>query len=375
MIMAQEETTATNKQPFITSMGTLTSSPTSISTLPIDLVAEILCRLPVNLLLQLRYLCKSFNSLISDDDFAKKHLRMSTARHHLIVRSKNKLGDLCLLDSPLPSVFSTSRVTLKQIKLNYPVSLNNGHRLKVCSCDGILCMNTTSIHERSAILWNPCFRNFKILPPLEFEWDYNHAPIYSFGYDHLIDSYKIIVVSSSNWTRGKIEVGVHSLGTNDWRRIHDIPVSGWIQGSGIFVSGTINWLVFDASNICLSSIVSLDLEKESYQMLPQPDSEGNVSKSLGTLRDCLCIFHSSDSMSFDVWIMKQYGNRESWTKFYRVPPMKTRVSYFSTPYTKVLYMSDDKMLVNYNDLVVIVYDIKKGLLPNYFDSAMSSMHI
>ncbi|XP_045818932.1 F-box/kelch-repeat protein At3g23880-like [Trifolium pratense] len=359
-LLTEETTTVTHK--LTTSIETLTSAPQSIPTLPFDLVAEILCRLPVNLLLQLRYLCKSFNSLISDYDFAKKQLRMSAARHHLIVRSQSNLRGLCLLDSPLPSVFSTSRVTLKQTELNYPVSLNNGCRLKVCSCDGILCINTTSPHERSAILWNPSFRNFKILPPLEFEWEYGTAPpIYSFGYDHFIDSYKIIVVSSAYWKTEKIEVGVHSLGTNDWRRIHEIPISGKILESGIFVSGTINWLVFDISNWSsgLATIVSLDLEKESYRMLPQPDLEWHTWKnSLGMLRDCLCIFDGSDDMFFDVWIMKEYGNRESWTKLYRVPPMRNHI-------TKVLYMSeDDQMLVDYNDSGVAVYDYKNGTFLN-----------
>jgi F-box interacting protein len=357
---ATEETTATNRQQFITSIETLTSSPTSILTLPIDLVAEILCRLPVNLLLQLRFLCKSFNSLISDYNFAKKQLRMSTApRHHLIVRSKNNLGEPCLLDSPLPSVFSTSRVILTQTELNYPVSLNYGICWKVCSCDGILCINPTNIGERSAILWNPSIRKFKRLPLLEYELKY--SPIYSFGYDHFIDSYKIIVVTSTCFEKGNIEVSVHTLGTNYWRRIHNIPVSGWIRESGIFVSGTINWMVFDVWNSRLTTIVSLDLEKESYQILPQPDLEGNVWTNIGMLRDCLCIFDSSNGMFFDVWIMKEYGNRESWTKLYRLPPMRNQLFYAIAAYTKVLYMyEDDQMLVDYNDSGVVVYDYKNN---------------
>jgi hypothetical protein len=145
------------------------------------------------------------------------------------------------------------------------------------------------------------------------------------------------------------------LGTNYWRRIQDIPVFGWIQGSGIFASGTINWLVFD--NIFLFTIVTLDLE-ESYQMLPQPDLEGNGWTNIGMLRDCLCIFYSSNDMFFYVWIMKEYGNRESWTKLYRLPPMKNRVLYNDSPYTKVFYMfEDDQMLV---DLGVVVQDYENG---------------
>jgi F-box interacting protein len=196
----------------------------------------------------------------------------------------------------------------------------------MCSCDGILCIHsTTNIDERSAVLWNPSIKKFKRLPPFEYEWKY--SPIYSFGYDHFIDSYKIIVVTSSCFEIRNIEVSVHTLGTNYWRRIHEIPISGWIRESGIFVSGTINWMVLDVSKIRLSAIVSLDLEKETYQMLPQPDLEGNLWKSLGILRDCLYIFDSNDGMFFDVWIMKEYGNRESWTKLCCVPPMRNEVLY------------------------------------------------
>jgi hypothetical protein len=178
---AEETTTATKRKQEFT-------------TLPFELVEEILCRLPVNLLLQLRCLCKSFNSLISDPIFARKHLRMSTPRHRL---TRNNLAELRLLDFPLPFVFSTLGVTLKQTEFNYPVNLNNGHHLKVCSCDGFLCIYTTGIDECSVILCNPSIRKVKILPPLEFEWNYIHTPIYSFGYDQFIDNYKIIVVSST----------------------------------------------------------------------------------------------------------------------------------------------------------------------------------
>jgi hypothetical protein len=59
--------------------------------------------------------------------------------------------------------------------------------------------------------------------------------------------------------------------------------------------------------------------------------------------------------------MKEYGNRESWTKLYRLPPMRNQLFYAIAAYTKVLYMyEDDQMLVDYNDSGVVVYDYKNN---------------
>ncbi|MCI27031.1 F-box/kelch-repeat protein, partial [Trifolium medium] len=60
------------------------SSPSPLPTLPFDLIGEILCRLPVKLLLQFQCVCKFWKSLISDPSFAKKHLCKLTPRHHLL---------------------------------------------------------------------------------------------------------------------------------------------------------------------------------------------------------------------------------------------------------------------------------------------------
>ncbi|PNX63542.1 F-box/kelch-repeat protein, partial [Trifolium pratense] len=69
-----EETNSTERQQLT---GTLTS-PSSLPTLPFDLIPEILSRLPVKILLQFGCVCKSWKSLISDPKFAKKHLSHST---------------------------------------------------------------------------------------------------------------------------------------------------------------------------------------------------------------------------------------------------------------------------------------------------------
>lgn len=343
------------------SNGTLTYPPEpELPTLPFDLLPEILCRLPVKLLIQLRCLCKFFNSLISDPNFAKKHFQFSAKHHRLMVTSRNNRHDFVLHDSPIPSVFSTS-MSVTQTQLDPPFTLArrnyvNATAIAMCSCDGIFC---GELNLGYCFVWNPSIRKFKLLPPYKNPLEGDPFSI-SFGYDHFIDNYKVVAISS------KYEVFVNALGTDYWRRIENIPYYYYILQPGIFVGGTVNWMASDTADLLF--ILSLHLEKESYQKLFLPDSENENdwwSRNLSVLmlRDCLCVYEASD-LFFNVWIMKEYGNQESWTKLYSVPKMQHRRF---KAYTISYIYEDDQLLLGIVDMQssntkLAVYDSKTGTL-------------
>ncbi|GAU30118.1 hypothetical protein TSUD_360110 [Trifolium subterraneum] len=279
-----EETIAVNRLQLTTSNETLTYVPPQ-PTLPFDLIEEILCRLPVKLLLRLRCLCKSFNSLILDPRFAKKHLRLSMKRRHYILSSVNySSGSLFFFDSLIPSDSASS---FKLTQLNHPITCKHDkyHRpLSFSSCDGIIFF---FFDENYGILWNPSIRKFKLLPTLKNQMIVSDSSC-CFGYDHFIDNYKVIAISFSK-DKGN-EVNVHALGTGSWRRIQDFPYPHPVVKPGVFVSGTVNWIAFDDVSYKSSVIVSLDLKKESYRKFSHPFLEKPRYWNLGVVEDCLCIF-------------------------------------------------------------------------------------
>ncbi|CAJ2663126.1 unnamed protein product [Trifolium pratense] len=354
-----EETIATVKRPQLTtSNGTLTYVP-PLPTLPFDLIVEILCRLPVKLLVQLRCLCKSFYSLISDPKFARKHLCLSIKRRRYILSSINDSNKLLFFDSPIPS---TSSFTLTQ--LNHPfTSENNGYPkpLSLSSCDGILCF---VFDDNSTILWNPSIRKFKLLSPLKNPMK-SVICSSSFGYDHFNENYKVIAITFSK-DKGN-EVNVHALGTDSWRTIEDYPCPHPIYRPGVLVSGAVNWMVYDASSNS-SVIVSLDLEKESYQKFSHPYLENDYYSNLGVVEGCLCIF-AHWKMLFDVWIMNEYGNKESWTRLYSCVPFTVDRGLHLRP--NALYISKDNQLLmdfyefNSNKSMFVDYDLKNGTLKSF----------
>jgi F-box interacting protein len=353
-----EETTNMTLQPP-------SHSSSSSETLPFDLVTEIMCWLPVKFLLQLCCVCKSWNYIIShDSNFAKKQLRLSTSNHdrrHLILTPTGFSSEFLLCDFPISSIFSNSSVSTQLQLIRYPLTINYGHSFGgVSTCHGMLCF---VIDESLALLCNPSIRNFKILPPLQ-----NQNPdrsyvqtFYTLVYDHFTDNYKVISVSFCK--KVKVEVNTHTLGTDYWKRIQDIPYQCFIRGLGVFVSDTVNWLAYD---ICSSlwHIVSLDLNKESYRKLFQPlyNERLNTSITLKVLRDCLCILSHGDKFS-DIWIMKEYGNEESWTKLFSIP-------YMEGPgflgYCQAVYISeDDQVLMQFlkmGKFSLLVYDSRNDTL-------------
>jgi len=122
------------------------------------------------------------------------------------------------------------------------------------------------------------------------------------------------------------------------------------------VSDTVNWLVYDYPR-CAMIIVSLDLENGLYYIKSFLTLPGNLI-TFGVLRDCLCIFSNSDKFS-DVWIMKEYGNGQSWTKLLSVPQMGNPYIY-----TKPLYISEDDQVLMYfrkmRKFSLAVYDSING---------------
>jgi F-box interacting protein len=195
------------------------------------------------------------------------------------------------------------------------------------------------------------------LPPLDSSGLRYFVTTYTIAYDRFIRNYKIIALSLCPRNKKKIiEVNVHTLDTDYWRKVQDFPYH--VLKQGIFVSDTVNWLIYEPRDI-----VSFDLNKESYQQLLQPPYEEfsfPTYNLLGVLRDCLCIFSNSCKFS-DIWMMKEYGNANSWTKLLRVPYIGDFQCY---AYTKPLYLyEDDRVLMRFLDInkyILAIYDSKNN---------------
>ncbi|GJU46687.1 ribonuclease H-like domain-containing protein [Tanacetum coccineum] len=113
---------------------------------------------------------------------------------------------------------------------------------------------------------------------------------YGFGYAKSTDDYKVVGVSNAD-----NKVKMYSLNTGNWKNLSDFPHG--------------------------CRIVSFDLETEIYDEVLHPKyDEGNKTLDLGVLGGWLCMVCNYDTNHVvDVWVMKDYGEKDSWTKLVSIP--------------------------------------------------------
>ncbi|XP_026397104.1 F-box/kelch-repeat protein At3g06240-like [Papaver somniferum] len=149
-------------------------------------------------------------------------------------------------------------------------------------------------------LWNPLTREYRRIrdPPR----DDAHLIGYGFGYDCQNDDYKLVRLLHGS------EAEVYTFGSDSWNQ-YQCPfvfASAPTEYYGVRLNGALHW---KAKKI----IVSFDVSDEIFKEFPLPeqplDDGGGVE--LGILESCLCLVSYSTSGRFDIWVMQDYGVKDS----------------------------------------------------------------
>ncbi|KAI8566674.1 hypothetical protein RHMOL_Rhmol02G0060300 [Rhododendron molle] len=287
--------------------------------LPLEIIIEVLSRLPVKSLLRFRCVSKSWRSLISQPEFAKTHLRLASTNTDYTLHRLLLCSSLYFKSCSLYSILNEKSDTA--VELDCPLKGAHSTIWIVGCCYGLVCIAAGN----EVSIWNPSTRKSKRLPNVKMANLYRGTygfdrGMYGFGYDESIDDYKVVGAFHDVGNSGfEAEVKVYSLRTNSWRRIGGFPdrIPLTPHGSGTCVSGALHWF---STGDCRRIIVSLDLVKETYGEVSEPDYRDGILHQvwLDALNGCLCVLGTYRDF-VDVWVMKEYGTRESWTKFVVIP--------------------------------------------------------
>ncbi|XP_028065948.1 F-box/kelch-repeat protein At3g06240-like [Camellia sinensis] len=284
--------------------------------LPQELIAEILCRLPVKSLSRFKSVSHSWCSLISNPHFAQTHFTQTT----------NKMPDRLILISDSHILFSVDYSVDSPVatEIHFPSVEDESYDVWaeiLGSCNGlVLALNESDV---AMYLLNPSTRESKKIPESPFALNsVNACNLCGLGYDSMSDDFKIVMLSyygggvdeeSGATTETNTIVSVYSLKSYSWRKIQGssyLHCAG--DPSGVYLNGCIHWLAQRSSDY-ISVIVAFDLGNEVFrEFLPPPFVNNAVLPWFypAVLGGYLCL-----PAFTDVWVMKEYGKKESWTKF------------------------------------------------------------
>ncbi|KAL3506367.1 hypothetical protein ACH5RR_031749 [Cinchona calisaya] len=288
--------------------------------LPQEIIIEILSRLPVRSLVKFRCVSKSWSSIISSPSFIKTHLKISSnsrkyANKSLVFGHTNSPSKLytCYLYSIL-----SENSTANTMEIDPPLRMQ-GHQLSfVGCCNGLVCiLNSRDI----LVLWNPSTRKSKQLPYSPNHGNHGYFA-YGFGYDESHDDYKVVEICNICYQPFSFEtpVNVYSLVTNSWRRIQDYLGPFVSPRSCVFMNNALHWPVARSNHDKVTrSILSFNMAEETYQQIPVFKLENRYfGWSIGILEECLVTCEYCEFWT-EVWALKEYGVKESWTKLFTIP--------------------------------------------------------
>lgn len=212
----------------------------------------------------------------------------------------------------------------------------------VGSCNGIvLCLHKEKYSDLG-IVCNPLTSEFVLLPRCtkgveeygEFEGDVfdtgyvvDHFNVYGFGYSggDGTNCFKVLRIFSSLISPGWMSSGgamVLDVGSDSWRRIEDSPFCPSSTSIPVFLNGVLHW-VCDVNNTPRFGVY-FDFESERFGEFGPPFGilkkyhKRKYRMTLGILEGCLTLCDVLRTGKFDIWVMKKYGDQESWSKDFAV---------------------------------------------------------
>ncbi|XP_059302193.1 F-box/kelch-repeat protein At3g23880-like [Lycium ferocissimum] len=260
----------------------------------------------------------------------------------------------------------------------------------VGSCDGLFCIMNK--FRNIFVIWNPSTREFRQFPHLSSTGLSPQA--YGFCYNERQNDHKVVVIARSNdsdqYGGFSYEVNSYSLRTNSWQKILELTsatVGRFGYEIGALVNGRLHWIAAypkpKAKVRSETFIFSLDLDDATYGKvaLPNPEDKSEFEWYLDTLGGNLCVLYEytleDEFPRTDVWVMKEYGVVESWTRVISIPFCFIPLFMFQndeillhTDSNAMLYNSthnsfkDPKNQINLGGGEIVVY-IESLVSPNY----------
>ncbi|XP_002518070.2 F-box protein At5g07610 [Ricinus communis] len=265
----------------------------------VDILAEILLRLPITRLLRFKLVSKQWLSLISDPIFSLYH-----TRSHLL-NSSSAIPSALFLHNPSSLARQTQLLSLTDVPVPSKLpNMNSGAPVRIKqSCSGLLlCSSTTpslptivgdetyifldddyndNTVATSYFICNPTTNQFKIVNfPVPFCYRYNVAAVI-LAFDPLKSRhYKLLSLRYSS-CKTKFHIHSYSSETDSWSllplniNLSSLVDHSFLFSSAIYCRGVVHWRPPTKGR---GTWLCLDVKRKLLKEMPQPPSYGSDNR-------------------------------------------------------------------------------------------------
>ncbi|KAM7490383.1 hypothetical protein LguiA_033304 [Lonicera macranthoides] len=339
-----------------------------IPNLPNHIVFDILSRLPVKTLFTCRFISKSWTTLLSNPEFAKLHLSRSPTSlllkpYHFIyqntilrgIRNSRRLHlvDLHTPDSPQNKLKFIPNINIPNIGFNL---LN--------SCNGLLCLSDS---KDSIYITNPILGEYIKLP----NCGDNCEVVCAIGFSHMTNQYKVVrslhkrfvdpISGLEKPSDDYYKAEVYTLGERTWRSVSgNGPFYMDNDSPNSFVNGALHWLGYPSKSG--EFIHCFDFVSEQFRTISEPSDFGPLDEGffspdpirVAVLRGHLSICNFNNC-HLAIWMMKDYGVKESWSKDYVIQTMT--YDWFCYRLDPIIIANAKVILLLMNNCSLQIYDL------------------
>ncbi|KAL7081402.1 hypothetical protein ACP275_14G037700 [Erythranthe tilingii] len=313
---------------------------TPSSYLPFDILEIILLKSPsVKSLLRFKTVCKSWNTIISDPVFVRKHLeksKNSPNNNNLFLSTyKNSIQRFSLFN------FEGPRIHAERVEEN----IHYIYDVILCECNGVLLLKESRRYTRKHALWNPSTRNVMYFEgPPTFRL-YELVKDHGVCYDAITDDFKVVFVY-------EMKYAIYSCNNRSWteKKTH-LEIGNYGSYGGIFVDGAIYW-VSETGQL----VVYFDPRTDELKTLQKPEVLNGDEKTtirIASLRGSLYLYcDDRDEDTVRIWIKEKGVFENCWNEYITIENLMPRNKWWLHPLcfvgNEILIRLDGKRFVYYS---------------------------
>ncbi|CAH9094757.1 unnamed protein product [Cuscuta epithymum] len=292
--------------------------------LPIEIISDILKRLPVKSLIRFQSVCNLWKNLIKSPSFIASHLDHSGREYpSFISRCGHTVSGISFHS------FLDRDMQLRRVQ-NHTLFYSIKYPRIVGSCNGLLCVQdkTPGSFMSPLYLCNPAISEVIQVPRSRPSMDLCYLSSVGFAFSPTINDYKIVIpyVKQSDMEFG---FEAYSVTTNSWKNIGMGSFKGIRHCTdGITLNGSMFWIASQRGLAIhereYNVILSLDLAMDELRLILLPPSSSKDIPILTVYENRLAAFQTSLTINprnclIELWVIEE-GIGSSWSKILSCGP-------------------------------------------------------